>query len=481
MINKIKRLSTILSKIKKGIENIHNGFLKGLKIAKRLGMGILVYLVLFLFVFIVDNSTKKESTVLDVLTNIKNDENSPESSFNLMSVENTPKASLTVKEKIPDVKHAIFSDEESVAYVIQDASIKIGPELNFFKEYNKVKSGTKIYLLGYNEYNVAKILYDNKELYIDGNLLTNNKDYIFNNVDGVVYAKNNTKAYINLEDNSEAIDIALGQTIHVVGSNDSAFAKIEINNSIYYINKNNVSDSLSYKFENKNKTMYAKGNVNVKETQDNDSNILKVIESGSNVNIIGENNSNFYLVNVDGVLGYVSRDKLTDSKSSMYPFLTHSYTSPTKYNTANALDGMVAVVPEDQKTEENVYLLAKLIYCEAGGQGYDGQRAVATVVVNRMFDGTMGNTVQSVIYRPNQFSPVGSGKIERITPTKENIQAARDVLIDGYRSFPAYVLYFQSIRDGYWKNHYTYCTMYNNNWTHPQYFSYKMSDYEKYK
>ena len=43
---------------------------------------------------------------------------------------------------------------------------------------------------------------DNKELYIDGNLLTNNKNYIFNNVDDVVYAKNNTKAYINLEDNS---------------------------------------------------------------------------------------------------------------------------------------------------------------------------------------------------------------------------------------------------------------------------------------
>ena len=78
---------------------------------------------------------------------------------------------------------------------MQDASIKIGPELNFFKEYDKVKSGSEIYLLGYNEYNVAKILYDNKELYIDGNLLTNNKNYIFNNVDDVVYAKNNTKAY----------------------------------------------------------------------------------------------------------------------------------------------------------------------------------------------------------------------------------------------------------------------------------------------
>ena len=34
--------------------------------------------------------------------------------------------------------------------------------------------------------------------------------------------------------------------------------------------------------------------------------------------------------------------------------------------------------------EGDRYLLANLIYCEAGGEPYDGQLAVASVVINRV-------------------------------------------------------------------------------------------------
>lgn len=57
-------------------------------------------------------------------------------------------------------------------------------------------------------------------------------------------------------------------------------------------------------------------------------------------------------------------------------------------------------------------LLANLIYCEAGGEPYEGQVAVGAVVINRMLSSLFPNTIVGVIYQKNQFSPVKSGRLE---------------------------------------------------------------------
>lgn len=62
--------------------------------------------------------------------------------------------------------------------------------------------------------------------------------------------------------------------------------------------------------------------------------------------------------------------------------------------------------------EGDRYLLANLIYCEAGGESYDGQLAVASVVINRVRSSVYPNTVVGVIYQSKQFSPVASGRLE---------------------------------------------------------------------
>lgn len=58
------------------------------------------------------------------------------------------------------------------------------------------------------------------------------------------------------------------------------------------------------------------------------------------------------------------------------------------------------------------YLLANLIYCEAGGEPYAGQVAVGSVVMNRVLSKKFPNTVVGVIYQKRQFSPVASGRLE---------------------------------------------------------------------
>lgn len=68
-------------------------------------------------------------------------------------------------------------------------------------------------------------------------------------------------------------------------------------------------------------------------------------------------------------------------------------------------------ISEVQFAEGDRYLLANLIYCEAGAETYAGQLAVGAVVVNRVLSSVYPDTVTGVIYQNKQFSPVGSGRL----------------------------------------------------------------------
>ena len=61
--------------------------------------------------------------------------------------------------------------------------------------------------------------------------------------------------------------------------------------------------------------------------------------------------------------------------------------------------------------EGDRYLLANLIYCEAGSEPYEGKVAVGAVVINRVLSSVYPDTVVGVIYQNRQFSPVASGRL----------------------------------------------------------------------
>jgi N-acetylmuramoyl-L-alanine amidase len=65
--------------------------------------------------------------------------------------------------------------------------------------------------------------------------------------------------------------------------------------------------------------------------------------------------------------------------------------------------------------------LARTLYGEARGEGFDGRVAVAWVVVNRVRTGRYGATVRDVCRKPRQFScwnldDPNLQRIERVTP-----------------------------------------------------------------
>lgn len=68
-------------------------------------------------------------------------------------------------------------------------------------------------------------------------------------------------------------------------------------------------------------------------------------------------------------------------------------------------------ISEVNFAEGDRYLLANLIYCEAGAEPYSGQVAVGSVVMNRVLSSVYPDTIVGVIYQSGQFSPVASGRL----------------------------------------------------------------------
>jgi N-acetylmuramoyl-L-alanine amidase len=83
-------------------------------------------------------------------------------------------------------------------------------------------------------------------------------------------------------------------------------------------------------------------------------------------------------------------------------------------------------VRQDARSDD-LDLLARLVNAEAMGEPYDGQVAVAAVILNRVGDARFPNTLAGVVYQTYAFEPVSNGQIYQ--PASDTaIRAARDAL-----------------------------------------------------
>lgn len=99
-------------------------------------------------------------------------------------------------------------------------------------------------------------------------------------------------------------------------------------------------------------------------------------------------------------------------------------------------------------TEAEYEELARIIMCEAGGEDFDGKILVGNVIMNRVKSNEFPNDIISVIRQKRQFSPVSSGKIDRIVPTNDCYLAAIKVL--GGWDISQGALYFESCSGDSW-------------------------------
>ena len=95
-----------------------------------------------------------------------------------------------------------------------------------------------------------------------------------------------------------------------------------------------------------------------------------------------------------------------------------------KYKNSNSIEQRKEVI---NISNEELLLLSKLITGEARGESYEGQLAVAAVVINRVKDSRFPDTIKDVIYQRNAFSVVKDGSIN-MSPTESAYKAAQEAL-----------------------------------------------------
>ncbi|MCL6601638.1 MAG: cell wall hydrolase [Paenibacillus sp.] len=79
-------------------------------------------------------------------------------------------------------------------------------------------------------------------------------------------------------------------------------------------------------------------------------------------------------------------------------------------------------------SEEDMLLLQKIVMAEAEGEPYQGKVAVANVVLNRLRSANFPDTIKDVIYQKSQFSPVANGRLKRVKPNQDSINAVNAAL-----------------------------------------------------
>ena len=149
--------------------------------------------------------------------------------------------------------------------------------------------------------------------------------------------------------------------------------------------------------------------LRVRKGSSTDAKVVTVLEEGESikVNTSAKEVDGWVPVKYDGKKAYVSADyvkvslKIDDAVS-------------IEEERESDFSGQETTNASVSASSGDLYLLAAIIECEAGGEPYAGQLAVGAVVMNRVQSGSFPNSISGVIYQSGQFSPVASGKLSRV-------------------------------------------------------------------
>lgn len=141
-----------------------------------------------------------------------------------------------------------------------------------------------------------------------------------------------------------------------------------------------------------------------------------------------------------------------ESESSVGPEVETEDQGESSFESEETMESVAdeVVEPEEESseavhgialTDEEKEMFATIIYLEGGGESYECQMAIGSVILNRLAIGYWGDTLEKVLYAPNQFSP--ANRISITTPTQEQRDIVEQLLSKG-TTMPYYVLYFRA-------------------------------------
>lgn len=157
--------------------------------------------------------------------------------------------------------------------------------------------------------------------------------------------------------------------------------------------------------------------VRVRKGASTEEEILGLVAEGEVFDVV-EEDGEWLVVDFEGDRGYIN------SEFAQVEFSIDTGETLEEISKREAAEKAVEKAVERETTRNQYYgqyaaeasdveLLAALIHCEAGNQPHEGKVAVGAVVMNRVRSGAYPNTIYSVIYASGQFTPAGSGAVDK--------------------------------------------------------------------
>ncbi len=149
-----------------------------------------------------------------------------------------------------------------------------------------------------------------------------------------------------------------------------------------------------------------------------------------------------YGLPVDGLLGGKTKQKLVDASEFNREFVHNNINQGNSFthyggkdldsqvknkNTASKNNENKSYQLPPKYSEKDLKLMANAVYGEARGEPYEGQVAVAAVILNRVEHPEFPNSISEVIFQPLAFTAVADGQIW-LEPNERAKEAVLDAL-----------------------------------------------------
>lgn len=166
---------------------------------------------------------------------------------------------------------------------------------------------------------------------------------------------------------------------------------------------------------------------------------------------------------IDGLAGKETKDKLVKASKYNKQFVKEQIEKGNKFSHYGGTDMSKQSTPDSGKSasdssekatpskptavntpngfsQNDIQLMANAVYGEARGEPYEGQVAVAAVILNRVDSSSFPNTAAGVIFEPGAFTAVADGQIW-LTPNDRAKEAVLDA-INGWDPSSSALYYF---------------------------------------
>jgi len=150
----------------------------------------------------------------------------------------------------------------------------------------------------------------------------------------------------------------------------------------------------------------------------------------------------------DGVVGAETKLKLWEATKEWRPSSNTSAPSDSGTATGNKKPSgnTSSSLPQSNRlnlTENDIRIMSNAVYGEARGEPYEGQVAVAAVILNRLKSPSFPNSINGVIFQTGAFTAVADGQIW-LTPNEKARQAVMDA-INGVDPTDGCLYYFNPV------------------------------------